>query len=67
MVCCCIALRSCARVSSADSKHTVVDRVVGHALAAPDRSLRKELTVDNLHLNAAGYRAWVELLAEALP
>ncbi|MCK9878995.1 GDSL-type esterase/lipase family protein [Frankia sp. Ag45/Mut15] len=31
-------------------------------LAAPDRSLRRELTVDGLHLNAAGYRAWVEIL-----
>jgi lysophospholipase L1-like esterase len=35
-------------------------------LAAPDRSLRKELTVDNLHLNSAGYREWVGLLQDSL-
>jgi lysophospholipase L1-like esterase len=35
-------------------------------LAAPDRSLRRELTPDGLHLNAAGYREWVELLRPTL-
>jgi len=36
------------------------------ALAASDRSLRKELTPDGLHLNADGYREWVALLQPAL-
>lgn len=32
------------------------------ALANPEGGLRKELTSDNLHLLAAGYRAWTEVL-----
>ncbi len=32
------------------------------ALAAPDGSLRDELTEDRLHLNGAGYEAWVSVL-----
>jgi len=35
-------------------------------LAAPDRSLRSELTPDGLHLNADGYREWLRLLRPAL-
>jgi lysophospholipase L1-like esterase len=34
------------------------------ALAAPDGSLRSEFTIDNLHLNGAGYAAWVEVLRQ---
>jgi lysophospholipase L1-like esterase len=35
-------------------------------LATPERSLKSELTFDNLHLNAKGYRHWVEIPAPAL-
>ncbi|MEV0251755.1 GDSL-type esterase/lipase family protein [Nocardia sp. NPDC050712] len=31
-------------------------------LATPEGTLRPELTEDGLHLNGAGYRAWVQLL-----
>ena len=33
------------------------------ALAAADGSLRSDLTADGLHLNGAGYRAWVDVLS----
>ncbi len=32
------------------------------ALATPDGALRPEMTADSLHLNGAGYRAWVDVL-----
>jgi lysophospholipase L1-like esterase len=32
------------------------------ALADTSRALRREFTLDSLHLNGAGYRAWVEVL-----
>jgi lysophospholipase L1-like esterase len=35
-------------------------------LATPERTLRKELTPDGLHLNGVGYRAWVSVLKPAL-
>jgi lysophospholipase L1-like esterase len=35
-------------------------------LAAPDRSLRRELTPDGLHLNGDGYREWTAVLRPAL-
>jgi lysophospholipase L1-like esterase len=35
-------------------------------LAAPDRSLRSELTPDGLHLNSDGYREWSALLRPVL-
>ena len=36
------------------------------ALATPDGRLRPEYTFDDLHLNGAAYRAWVELLRPVL-
>jgi lysophospholipase L1-like esterase len=33
-----------------------------HVLSDSDRSLRKELTFDGLHLNGLGYRIWVDVL-----
>jgi lysophospholipase L1-like esterase len=36
------------------------------ALATPQRTLRKELTPDGLHLNGSGYREWVKVLRPAL-
>lgn len=36
------------------------------ALATPDGRLRPEYTVDDLHLDGAGYRAWVDLLRPVL-
>jgi lysophospholipase L1-like esterase len=36
------------------------------ALATPERTLRKELTPDGLHLNGEGYRAWAGVLRPAL-
>jgi lysophospholipase L1-like esterase len=36
------------------------------ALAAPDRSLRKDLTLDGLHLSGAGYQVWVDQLRPLL-
>jgi lysophospholipase L1-like esterase len=35
-------------------------------LASADRTLRKELTPDGLHLNGEGYRAWVSVLGPAI-
>jgi lysophospholipase L1-like esterase len=35
---------------------------VWSALAAPDGTLRKDLTSDGIHLNGNGYRIWVDLL-----
>lgn len=35
-------------------------------LATPERTLRKELTPDGLHLNGEGYRAWAGVLRPAL-
>jgi len=32
------------------------------AFAAPDRTLKQELTYDGLHLNEQGYRVWAEML-----
>lgn len=32
------------------------------ALATPERTLRPEFTLDGLHLNGAGYRAWTDVL-----
>jgi lysophospholipase L1-like esterase len=35
---------------------------VWSALAAPDGTLRKDVTSDGIHLNGNGYRIWVDLL-----
>jgi lysophospholipase L1-like esterase len=36
------------------------------ALATPDKTLRKELTPDGLHMNGSGYREWVSVLRPAI-
>lgn len=37
------------------------------ALAAADGGIRPEFSADRLHLNGAGYAAWVEVLREHIP
>jgi lysophospholipase L1-like esterase len=43
-------------------KHGATWVDVWSALAAPDGTLRKDLTSDGIHLNGNGYRIWVDLL-----
>jgi lysophospholipase L1-like esterase len=50
--------------SAASAGGTYVD--LWPSLAAPDGSLRSELTLDHLHLNGAGYQAWVDVLRPLL-
>jgi lysophospholipase L1-like esterase len=47
-----------------DAGATYVD--LWPALATSDGALRDEFTLDHLHLNGAGYRAWVEVLRSHL-
>ncbi len=58
------ALNVCYRAAADEVGATFVD--LWPALAQPDGAMRAELTRDHIHLNGAGYRAWVEVLGPEL-
>ena len=43
-------------------KHGAIWVDIWSLLAAPDQTLRKDLTSDGIHLNGNGYRVWVDVL-----
>ncbi len=51
-----------ARYRELTAKHGATWIDVWSLLAAPDRTLRKELSLDGIHLNGPGYQIWVDAL-----